>query len=167
MTETQQHTQCSNLFGLLIGEWDFLWHNFAQGKIAHKVKGEWLFSRLPQYHGIYDVFICPSRQETEKSGICVRPRTSKRLYNPKTNEWNTYDGDDDNFNRLRTQCTEDQIIIWDDTPQDFRLRWTIKDIELHSFYWCCEATHDGGQTWTLVEELHATRKPKNATTPLA
>lgn len=39
MTETNQHTQCSNLFGLLIGEWDFLWHNFAQGKIAHEVKG--------------------------------------------------------------------------------------------------------------------------------
>ena len=59
----------------------------------------------------------------------------------KNNEWNTYDGDDDNFNRLR---------------------WTIKDIELHSFYWCCEATHDGGQTWNLVEELHATRKLKSS-----
>lgn len=47
MTETNQHTQCSNLFGLLIGEWDFLWHNFAQGKIAHEVKDEWLFIRLP------------------------------------------------------------------------------------------------------------------------
>ena len=80
----------------------------------------------------------------------------------KNNEWNTYDGDDDNFNRLRTQCAEDKIIIWDDTPQDFRLRWTIKDIELHSFYWCCEATHDGGQTWNLVEELHATRKLKSS-----
>ena len=42
----------------------------------------------------------------------------------------------------------------EDHPQ---LRWRFTDIGPDSFRWRAELSHDGGTTWTLDEEMLATR----------
>lgn len=149
---------CSNLFGLLLGDWDFEWIDSLFPKANRKIKGEWNFSRLSQYYGICDTFICPSRAECAKLGILPHPRITQRLYNTQTGEWNIYDGDDDNLCRYHTEFTNDSIIITDVTSTAPQMRWLFREIELHSFKWECQTSSDNGKSWRTIEELVAHRR---------
>jgi len=158
-TSTTNRNTCSNLFGLLIGEWNFEWTDKLFPERNRHLKGEWSFKRLPQYHGICDTFICPSRSECAKSGLIPRPRITKRLYNLNTGEWNIYDGDDDNLNRYHTEFTANKIIIYDTSNNNSsKLRWIFSDILLNSFKWECQSLAKDGKTWITCEKINALRR---------
>lgn len=148
---------CSNLYGLLIGEWAFEWYDRTVSS-SRQLTGEWIFSRIPHSFGIMDNFICPSRQECERNGTTPRPRITQRYYNTQTGQWNTYDGDDDNLYRYLTKFTNDRIIITDQSNPDFMLQWIFDNIQLHSFHWLCQTSNDQGKTWHLIEEIFAKRR---------
>jgi len=52
----------------------------------------------------------------------------------------------------------DGIVLLSD-EDDPQLRWRFTDIEPDSFTWRGEIAHDGGATWTLEEQMLATRMP--------
>jgi hypothetical protein len=53
--------------------------------------------------------------------------------------------------------TGDEIVLISD-EEDPQLRWRFTDIRPNSFRWRGEVSRDGGATWELEEEMHATRR---------
>lgn len=46
---------CSNLYGLLIGEWTFEWYDRTVSS-SRQLTGEWIFSRIPHSFDIEEIF---------------------------------------------------------------------------------------------------------------
>ena len=150
--------QCSNLYGLLIGEWAFDWYDRTLPSSSRHLTGEWIFSRAPKHFGIIDTFICPSRQECKQNNIPVRPRITQRFYDHRTDQWMICDSTDNNYYHYSTEFTHNQIIITDKNNPDFLIQWIYEDIQLYSFHWLCQISPDQGKSWNLVEEIFAKRQ---------
>lgn len=144
-----------DLFGSLIGAWDFEWTDCDLGGERH-VQGEWLFARVLDGMGVQDVFICPSRKmrRWDKQPDAAYG-TTLRLYNPRTEAWDVFYGESGVAVRLEARRAGDEIVLTEMT--EGRMKWIFSKITDTSFRWCQIRTDDG-ETWRETGGLRAVRR---------
>lgn len=147
-----------NIFGSLIGAWDFEWidnHGTAQER---HMKGEWIFSWTLDGTAIQDVFICPSREErVHNQQPDAAYATTIRIYNPTTEAWDIFYGCTGDITRLEARKEGNNIVLTEVETQN--MKWIFSDITKNSFHWQNIMAKDGNE-WKLLGELFATRKIK-------
>ncbi|SHO49173.1 hypothetical protein [Anaerocolumna xylanovorans] len=141
-----------DLFGMLIGEWDFEWVDNNQKR---KVQGEWIFSRVLEGRAIQDVFICPSRFTREAN---PQPDgeygTTLRIYNPRTTRWDVSYGCTGYITRLEARREGEKIVLTNINNQNEK--WVFSEITDISFHWQNVHVEKDG-IWHINAELYATR----------
>lgn len=145
-----------NFFGQLVGEWDFEWvDNHGQERERH-VKGEWIFSWILEGTAVQDIFICPSREERQKSKQPdAEYGTTIRIYNPKSQTWDIFYGCSGQAARLEALKVGDAIVLTEINDQ--KMKWIFSNIKDDSFHWQNIRTQDG-ITWKVYGELFAHRR---------
>jgi hypothetical protein len=82
-----------------------------------------------------------------------------RFYDPATDAWRSTWVAPVNcrVRRFTGRPAGGDILLVSD-EEDPRLRWRFTDIGPDSFTWQGQASHDGGRTWVLEEQMRATRR---------
>lgn len=145
-----------NLYGWLIGEWDFEWYDHLEDIRPRHVKGEWIFQWILEGLAVQDVFICPSRATRS---LTPQPdaayATTIRMYNPNKKAWDILYTEWGCTTCLEARKEKDNIIQI--VKGNDRLRWVFSDIKSHSFRWQRIVTEDG-INWKTAAYALATRK---------
>ncbi len=143
-------------FGLLIGEWDFVWRDSLGTNNERQVKGEWIFSRILNGMGIQDIFICPSREERKKLVLPdAEYGTTIRTYNPTTGNWEIYYCCYGENTRLEAVKEEDRIVL---TEKAYgTMRWIFSEIDENSFHWQNVMLKEEGK-WVVCSDCRAVRR---------
>lgn len=145
-----------NIFGSVIGNWDFEWVDDQGTAEERRVKGEWLFSWILEGTAIQDLFICPSREERIKhKQPDAEYGTTIRIYNPKKRVWDVFYGCTGETTRLEAQRQGDKIVLMEINAH--KMKWIFSDITENSFHWQKMIIQDRSK-WQLAGELFATRK---------
>ncbi len=145
-----------NLFGELIGKWDFEWVDNHGTEHERHIKGEWIFSWVLDGTAIQDVFICPSSEERANNNQPdAEYGTTLRIYNPKTQAWDIFYGCTGQMTRLEARKSGDTIVLTEITGE--KKKWIFSEVTENSFRWQSMGTQDGA-IWKLYGELFATRK---------
>lgn len=69
---------------------------------------------------------------------------------------------DREFSTLLGRQVDDRIVLdgqWTIGGDGHRFRWSFSEITADRFHWQGHSSTDGGQTWRLLEEMHARRHP--------
>lgn len=142
-----------DLWGKLIGEWNFEWVDHNQSRT---VRGEWIFSRVLEGRAIQDVFICPSRATRETD---PQPDgeygTTLRIYNPKTRRWDVAYGCTGCITRLEAAKEGEKIVLTEIFKKE--RRWVFSEIENDSFHWQDMHVQEDG-AWHIDADLCAKRR---------
>ncbi len=145
-----------NLFGSLIGEWDFEWIDMHGTEQERHIKGEWIFSWVLGGTAIQDVFICPSREERiNNHQPDAEYGTTIRIYNPKTQGWDIFYGCTGQMTRLEARRNGETIVLTE--IKEGKKKWIFSEVTENSFHWQSMGTQDGA-IWILYGEFFATRK---------
>lgn len=142
-----------DLFGKLIGVWDFEWND---NNSKRQVIGEWIFSWVLEGRAIQDVFICPSRATRDTN---PQPDgeygTTFRIYNPKTKKWDISYACTGYITRLEAQKECEKIVLTEITHK--KEKWVFSEINDNSFHWQdVNVTEDG--SWHINADLYAKRR---------
>lgn len=148
--------KAQNLFGTLIGEWDFEWvDNHGTDKERH-IKGEWIFSWILEGMAIQDIFICPSREERINNRQSdAEYGTTIRIYNPQSEAWDIFYGCTGESTRLQARKEGEMVVLTEVVSQ--KMKWVFSEIRENSFHWRNMRTEDG-VTWKVQGELFASRR---------
>ena len=148
--------EAQNLFGTLIGEWDFEWvDNHGTDKERH-IKGEWIFSWILEGTAIQDIFICPSREERINNRQSdAEYGTTIRIYNPQSEAWDIFYGCTGEATRLQARKEGEMVVLTEVASQ--KMKWVFSEIRENSFHWRNMRTEDG-VTWKVQGELFALRR---------
>lgn len=145
------------LFGQFVGSWDFDFTSFIPGEEG-SFEGEWHFAWILEGRGVQDVWIVPKRrrhpQESEyEYGSTVR------VYNATIDAWQvSWHGPlRESFQSFIARNVGDEIVMTGGKAGTLPMRWIISDIQHTSFDWRAEVSVDEGETWIVVQTLHATR----------
>ena len=148
-----------DMFGRLVGAWDFRWKwSGAEGN------GEWLFSWILGGKGIQDVFIWPPRNERENRILEEGEYgTTIRMYNEWEHHWNIYYSNGGTGSVGIARPRGDDIVIDMEPKEDdaVRVRWMFTAITDTSFRWQNMVSNDAGFSFETRGELLATRTPAN------
>lgn len=145
-----------NLFGQFVGNWtcEILRHQDGQ---VQRGTGEWHFGWVLDGRAVQDVFIVPARSEASQ------PRewgSSLRSFDPKTGTWFiAWVGPVQGTLQTFTARAQGDEIVHEGTTADGRpSRWIFSDIKPDSFRWRSLVSSDRGASWTVVQEIVATRR---------
>lgn len=145
-----------DLFGPLIGHWDFEYVDGHGTPAERHVPGEWIFSRVLAGTAVQDVFICPSRAHWE-----IAPQadaeygTTLRIYNPVSRAWDVFYGCTGAAVHLEARREDDRIVLTETGMG--RMRWMFSGISDTSFHWENTERMDDGSL-RLNCELFAVRR---------
>ncbi len=142
------------LYGQFVGSWDIdgVWYN--QGSVSRTARGEWHFGWILGGRGVQDVLF-PNGAPRDHYG------TTLRCYDRQLDAWHItwmqpYGGE---FVHLLGRKVGDRIVQESLPDQSGKLeRWSFAEITPDSFLWLGETSIDGGSTWVLEQEMHATRR---------
>lgn len=144
-----------DLFGCLVGQWDFEYIDKHGTANERHVAGEWIFSRVLDGTAIQDIFICPSRKERlNNQQADAEYGSTLRFYNPKTKNWDVFYGCTGGAFRLEARKEGDTIVLTEITEQ--KMQWIFSEITDNSFHWRNREILEDG-TIKLNCELYATR----------
>jgi hypothetical protein len=153
------------LFGQFVGSWDLDMLGYqADGTIRH-FTGQWHFGWVLEGRAIQDVLIAkPTDDQETAEGPQGGIGSTLRVYDPRMDAWwVAYAGPvDREFATLLARQVDDRIVLegqWSLGGDGRRFRWSFSDIANDRFHWQDHHSSDGGQTWRLVEEMHARRQP--------
>ncbi len=137
------------LYGWLIGSWRMGAVVHADDGSQHKGEGEIHFGWVLEGRAIQDVWILPG----------FFHGTTLRVYDPGIDAWHILWNDPvkQYYTRQIGRAQGDDIVQEGTNDTGERLRWTFTDITSDSFTWLGERSHDGGLTWQLQAEFHASR----------
>jgi hypothetical protein len=148
-------------FGRFVGSWslDVIYYDEAGG-IRRRTPGEWHFGWVLEGRAVQDVWIIPPRDRR----VAGEPPsgeygTSLRHYDPDLDAWrSTWHGP---VNRITwpfiaRQIGDEMTLERTDEAGD-TVRWIFSRIGSDSFHWRAVRSSDGGDTWRLEQEMHATR----------
>jgi len=141
-----------DLYGRLVGEWDFDYSNESA-----RTRGEWLFFWALDGWAVADVWICPARDVTvlpgpREHGLTVRFRD--RELGVWRVVWNG-----PQYGALQTFLARerDGEIVQDGTRANGqRLQWIFSNITDESFDWRSQELH--GDEWRIRERIAAKRR---------
>lgn len=155
-TKSMLISEDNDLFGPMIGNWDFEWVDGHGTRCERHVQGEWFFVRVLEGLAVQDVFICPSRQarQTNKQPDAAYGSTM-RIYDPASCAWSVSYFESDLSFRLDAKREGDEIVLTEITTR--RMKWIFSEITCDSFRWRHFFSRDDG-TWRLIGELFAIRK---------
>lgn len=126
-----------DLFGRLVGAWNFEYvDNHGTANERHVV-GEWIFSWVLDGMAIQDTFICPSRKERlQNPQADAEYGSTLRFYNPNTKAWDVFYGcmgcTGGGF-RLEARKVDDTIVLTEITER--KMQWIFSEITDGSFHW--------------------------------
>jgi hypothetical protein len=142
------------LFGQFVGSWDIEATWYQQGGGERNGKGEWHFGWILGGRGIQDVLFA-ARAPGHQFG------TTLRCYDVAMDAWHVtwmqpYGGE---FVNLIGRKVGERI-VQEGSGSDHRRRerWSFTDITPDSFLWLGEVSLDDGLTWSLEQEMRATRR---------
>lgn len=149
-----------NLYGCLVGEWDFDWYDHFDNPEPRHVKGEWIFQWILEGLAIQDVFICPSRAVRD---VAPQPDaaygTSVRMYNPEKKAWDILYTEWGCATQLVSRQKGDTIT--QEVVGNDKLQWVFSDITPDSFRWRrMTLVGPACNCWTMEADLHAVRRNK-------
>lgn len=147
-----------DLFGRLIGEWEFEYIDNHGTADERHVAGEWIFSWVLDGTAIQDIFICPSREERlENPQADAEYGSTLRIYNQMTKAWDVFYGctgcAGGGF-RLEARKVGSTIVLTEITMR--KMQWIFSDMTDTSFHWRNTEILENG-TVKLNCELFATR----------
>ena len=147
-----EHAAELMLYGQFVGSWhvESTWFGAAGNRTG---TGEWHFAWVLGGRGVQDVLF-------GKGAPRDRYGTTLRCYDPSLDAWHVAwmcPGHGE-FANLVGRRREDRIVQEGRGLEPGRLlRWSFTEITPHSFVWLGEASVDGGATWSLEQEMKATR----------
>ncbi|HEY2950158.1 MAG TPA: hypothetical protein VGJ53_17455 [Micromonosporaceae bacterium] len=153
-------------FGRLVGLWKIRITQYSpDGSAPRHADGDWEFGYALEGRAVIDVWRVPSRAALagapraagQECGLCVR------IWDPRLQLWRfTFHGTahGDQVQMLARQIADEMVM---ERAEDGRLiRWIFADISKGSFSWRSETSCDGGRTWRLDQQVHATREVPKA-----
>jgi hypothetical protein len=143
------------LFGRFVGAWEVELTNVAPDGTRSEQVGEWHFAWALGGRGIQDVLF-------EKGAPPDRRGTTLRAYDDRIDAWHvTWVGPVwHEFVNLVARAEGDRIVLEGTGTDPAELkRWSFNEIKDDSFLWRGEVSLDGGETWTLEQEMRARRRP--------
>jgi hypothetical protein len=109
---------------------------------------------------VQDVWIVPGREQPESPSARPFHGSTIRFFDPAIGAWRStwVEPLNGRVRRFIGRPVGGEIVLLSDEDEP-QLRWRFTDIEPDSFTWRGEVSHDGGATWTLEEQMRATRMP--------
>ena len=146
------------LFGRLVGSWDIdvVYHEDGGQR---RLSAEWHFAWALNGRAVLDVWIAPSRQDRECGEPPVEWGLSLRFYDPRIDGWrSTWIGPVNGLVLpLLARPAGDDIVLEGRFDEGTLTRWIFSGITPSSFCWRAVESDDGGDTWTLRQEMWARR----------
>ncbi len=154
------HADELGLFGQFVGSWTVEWAGRTTDGNPVTMIGELHFGWVLGGRAVQDTWIVPGRgQPGEGEPPLAFHGSTIRFYDAAIGAWRStwVEPVNGRVRRFIGRPTGDEIVLMsgEDDPQ---LRWRFTDIEPASFRWRGELSRDGGATWELEEEMHATRR---------
>lgn len=154
----QEHRDALMLFGQLVGSWDFELVSFIPGEEG-SFDGEWHFAWILQGRGVQDVWIVPKRRRGHSDGARYEYGSTVRIYDPAIDAWrvNWHGPLRRNFQNFIARKIGDEVVLTGGRAGELPMRWIFSGIQPASFDWRAEVSVDGGETWFVVQTIHAER----------
>jgi hypothetical protein len=148
-------------FGRFVGSWslDVIYYDEA-GAVRLSTTGEWHFGWVLEGRAVQDVWIVPPRNM--RIGGDPPPGeygASFRHYDPTIDAWrSTWHGPVNQISwPFIARQVADEMVLERIDEQGELVRWIFSKVTHESFHWRAVRSADGGQTWRLEQEMHATR----------
>jgi len=150
-----------DLYGWLIGSWDFdMVEYLPEGKQRAR-SGEWHFAWVLEGRAIQDVWIVPKRGERTGDAVAQDNYcgSTLRTYDPRLDAWRIQwtDPVSQRYFDMIGKREGESIVQLGKLPDGTPLRWSFHDIAPDSFTWRSEVSPDGGKTWLRNVQFHARR----------
>lgn len=155
-TELREEQQ---LFSPMIGSWDVAITNHRPDG-DEVMQGEWHFGWAMDGRAVVDVWIAPSRAARARTGDHSGEwGTTIRFHDPSINAWRcTWIGPKNGVVMPFIARGQDgEIVLEGSFAQGLVTRWIFSDIQPGSFRWRAIESADDGTSWTLRQEMAATR----------
>jgi hypothetical protein len=148
------------LFGQFVGSWDVSVTNYRRDGSAITIPAEWHFAWALGGRAIQDVWIAPSREARERDGSDGEWGTTIRFYDSEINAWrSTWLGPRHHVVMpFVARPIDGEIVLEGSFEEGVATRWIFSDITSESFSWRSVESSDGGETWTLNQEMKAQRQ---------
>ena len=143
------------LFGRFVGSWELEW----RGPGSARARGELHFGWVLGGRAVQDVWIVPGRGEPgENQPPSAFHGSTIRFFDPTIDAWRSTWVEPINarVRRFVGRSIGPDIVLLS-SEEDPQLRWSFTEITPDSFTWRGETSVDGGETWTLDEEMLARR----------
>jgi hypothetical protein len=149
------------LFGRLVGTWDFEVTKYLEDGSRQTARGEWLFGWVLGGRAVQDVWIVPDRAELEDNGAeLLGYGTTIRFFDTEIDAWRvTWIGV--LTNKVYTFIARpqgDEIVMEGRNEDDLPMRWIFSDIGAQSFRWRNMLSADDGTSWSLKQEMVLQRR---------
>ena len=147
------------LFGQFVGSWDLEWIGTGADGRPARMNGELHFGWVLGGRAVQDVWIVPGRGKPgEGQPPLAFHGSTIRFYDPSIDAWRStwIEPINGRVRRFLGRPVGGEIVLLSDEDEP-QLRWRFTEIELDSFRWRAEASHDAGATWDEQEEMLATR----------
>ena len=148
------------LFGQFVGGWDVDARVHAPDGTVRTLRGEWHFFWVLEGRAIQDVILTPVRNERDPAKWKMGDyQTAIRFYRPEDGTWDVtaISPPFNQVHRLVARKVGDRIVLEGTRPDGTPQRWSFNDITATRLHWRGEVSRDGGQSWTIEEEMTLTR----------
>lgn len=159
----QEYREALMLYGQFVGDWTTETREWKPD--GSMISSQWdiRFQWVLEGRAIQDLWITPPRREGPVALTTPGNRysTTLRIYDPKINAWHIIwiNPPSGTIVRQLGRRVGDEIIqIGSVDAHGSLARWVYRDITRSAFRWCNEKSIDNGATWTLVQEMRATRE---------
>jgi hypothetical protein len=155
-----EHAGRLMLFGQFVGSWDLEWTGTGADGEPATAAGELHFGWVLGGRAVQDTWIVPGRgQPGAGQPPAAFHGSTIRFYDPAIDAWRStwIDPVNGRVRRFTGRPDNGGILLVSDEEEP-RLRWRFTDIAPGSFTWQGRASHDGGRTWVLEEQMRATRR---------
>lgn len=142
------------LFDHFVGTWDTDYTFFSADGTTSRRSGEVLFGWIIDGRALQDIWISYPTDAERDLGTTVR------FYDAKTATWRVVwvHPSSGVITTLRGGAVADRIVLRGQGNDGALLRWSFNDIQVDSFLWRGETSHDSGETWRLTGEYRMKRR---------